>query len=211
VAQTLPPGGRLPDEPAKQFAAFCIYRDLGPGRSIALAVRRAKQRDAAGTLRRWEEWSSRFGWVERAAAYDAHLDAQDREMRAKLLAELQGRRFKFEIWNQRRIERRIARMEKLIDRCETAPPTDTVKRERKKVGRRVVVTEIEEKGLKLSGYASVVKQANETAKQAVLGVRPPENDGAGAGEEDVPHVDGIVWVPDDEEPGDSSKGPGAGA
>ena len=61
--------GRLPDESAKAYEAFCAYRDLGPSRSIPKAgeiVGKGK-----GTL---EPWSSKYNWPERAAAWDAEQD-----------------------------------------------------------------------------------------------------------------------------------------
>lgn len=61
--------GRLPEESAKAYEAFCAYRDLGPSRSIPKAgeiVGKGK-----GTL---EPWSSKYNWPERAAAWDAEQD-----------------------------------------------------------------------------------------------------------------------------------------
>jgi hypothetical protein len=60
------------EESAKAFDAFCAYRDLGPARSIAAAVEESG--GGAGRMRTWEGWSSRYRWVERAAAYDSHID-----------------------------------------------------------------------------------------------------------------------------------------
>lgn len=61
-----------PGETAKAFAAFAIYRDLGPDRSI----RRAKETAGGSSAnhRYWETWSSANRWPARAAAYDAWLD-----------------------------------------------------------------------------------------------------------------------------------------
>lgn len=65
------PWKRLPTETSKQYNAFCIYRDLGPGRSIQKV---ANKRSGSGGLSKLKEWSSKYLWIERAAAYDEHLD-----------------------------------------------------------------------------------------------------------------------------------------
>lgn len=63
---------RLPQESSKQFEAFTLYRDLGPNRSIQkVAQERTEGRPHTSRLK---EWSFKYEWVERATAYDAHLD-----------------------------------------------------------------------------------------------------------------------------------------
>ena len=59
-------------EGEEAFAGFALYRDLGPlRRSITLVARELdKSRVLVG------RWSSRWSWVERAGAWDQHLDAQ---------------------------------------------------------------------------------------------------------------------------------------
>lgn len=54
-----------PDEPAKAYAAFAAYREMGPGRSLE----RVSQDDTRA-LPNLKRWSARFGWVERARAFD---------------------------------------------------------------------------------------------------------------------------------------------
>lgn len=52
------------------FAAFAEYRDLGSERSLnQVRIKLGKSQDLM------ERWSSRWSWVERAKAYDAHIDA----------------------------------------------------------------------------------------------------------------------------------------
>jgi hypothetical protein len=72
------PWERLKGESSKAYAAFCLYRDMGKERSIA----KAAQKDGGGTARgrRYEKWSSRWRWLQRAQGYDDNLD---RELRAK--------------------------------------------------------------------------------------------------------------------------------
>lgn len=63
------PWAPQPDETALAYASFCVYRDLGPKRTVAQAGRECG-RDAS-TLR---DLSARHSWVERAFAYDTWLD-----------------------------------------------------------------------------------------------------------------------------------------
>jgi hypothetical protein len=67
---------RVAGEGAAAFAAFCVFRDFGAGRSIVKAVASAvsDERARAKRYRVWRNWASRFQWSKRAADYDAHLD-----------------------------------------------------------------------------------------------------------------------------------------
>ncbi|TAM68311.1 MAG: hypothetical protein EPN50_05040 [Chloroflexota bacterium] len=71
-----------PGESSPAFAAFVMYRDLGPGRSIT------KTAEALGRNRTLiGDWSSRWRWQERIAAWDGELsrrtlDAEADERRA---------------------------------------------------------------------------------------------------------------------------------
>lgn len=76
---------RQPAEPARAYHAFCHYRDAGSTRSLDRAWRehhsQCLNQVQPATRRRpmsWGDWSARWGWVERAGAYDAHLDRQRR-------------------------------------------------------------------------------------------------------------------------------------
>jgi hypothetical protein len=66
-------------ESASAYAHFCYFRDLGPSRSRDAAFRAflADQgREVAGTEQapgRWTRECSRWGWVERAGTWDAHV------------------------------------------------------------------------------------------------------------------------------------------
>src|SRR5260370_5769850 len=75
------PWEQLPGESAKAYAAFCLYRDLGPRRSLDEASRSyhrgrassadgdtpSRRRRASGTMRRWAD---RWNWPARARAWD---------------------------------------------------------------------------------------------------------------------------------------------
>lgn len=75
------PWEQQPGETAKAYQAFCVYRDLGAGRSLSIAYEstgkgRSKTGERSGKTeapRLWERWSSKYKWVERSQAYDAHI------------------------------------------------------------------------------------------------------------------------------------------
>lgn len=66
-------------EPSNAYAAFVAYHALGAERSLTKVRRLIGEGSVAGlsskSLRWIEQWSSRWEWVERARAWDAHLEA----------------------------------------------------------------------------------------------------------------------------------------
>jgi hypothetical protein len=78
---------RQPGESTKAWAAFCTYRDLGKSRGIrgaAAAIGKAP--------RQLDTWSSKFGWVKRAAAFDSHHDRRRLESALDADCELHSRK-----------------------------------------------------------------------------------------------------------------------
>lgn len=78
------PWERQQSETSKAYEAFCIYRDLGPSRSIAKVGERLGKNTV--TL---ERWSSRNDWVKRSTAWD---EEQDRIAREAQLGEIKKMR-----------------------------------------------------------------------------------------------------------------------
>lgn len=70
------PWDRMDSETSMAFHGFTHYRDLGTERSIARAMQDHRDNCPEGKAREatWEEWSSRFEWVDRSVAWDRHLD-----------------------------------------------------------------------------------------------------------------------------------------
>ncbi len=88
----------LPGERPKAFAAFELYRQLGPGRSVEEAWRRYRVGAAAPSSRSrtpsrampyFSEWAVKYRWQERARAWDAEQAEIERDQR--LDRELQAR------------------------------------------------------------------------------------------------------------------------
>lgn len=90
---------RVPGESARNFAAFCEFRDLPPGErtaekaALAYNQKNKPRRNASqkpGTipnLTTFREWSARFRWIERASAYDEFLDKQKQAERVASLTD----------------------------------------------------------------------------------------------------------------------------
>lgn len=62
-----------PKESSKAFAAFEVYRDLGPSRSLREAARIFYGEDKEHHLSQLKKWSRKFDWVERARSFDDWL------------------------------------------------------------------------------------------------------------------------------------------
>jgi hypothetical protein len=67
------PWDRQPNESAKAFEAFAIYRDMSCQRSLASAAWKLHK---SRTL--LERWAAAHGWVQRVAAWDAYNDRESR-------------------------------------------------------------------------------------------------------------------------------------
>lgn len=83
---------RIDYERDKAFALFCIYRDLGPTRSIEKVSVKFLEDDGENiTSRQLERYSSKFKWVERASAYDDYLDQIQIEKNLEAIEEMNKR------------------------------------------------------------------------------------------------------------------------
>lgn len=75
---------RQPEETPRAFEAFVVYRDLGANRS-----HRKTAQELGKNCTTISEWSAKYDWVKRAAAWDAE---QDRIARNEMLAEMASTR-----------------------------------------------------------------------------------------------------------------------
>ena len=90
------PWDRQPGESAKAFAAFAVYRDVGPTRSLAKVGRYLIETTVRrGTLKSVTEemarWSSRYGWVGRVEAFEIHQDRVRLAERERMQREMEER------------------------------------------------------------------------------------------------------------------------
>jgi len=88
---------RLTGESSKAYAHFCLYRDMGQGRSLRKLAADAK---TTSKLRQLQHWSSRWKWVERCEKYDDFLEHQDRLRRERERREMNERQAKIGVLGQ---------------------------------------------------------------------------------------------------------------
>lgn len=89
----------LDDETDTAYAAFCVYRDEGPRRSLRQAARDyyrlqdlpERHGPDGGKLGQVTAWSGRNDWRSRAASYDHHLDRMRRIEHADEVKEMARR------------------------------------------------------------------------------------------------------------------------
>ena len=69
LPRTMAPWDHRPDETPRAYAAFAVYRDLGPGRSLNAAYRSQghARRSRSAT---WQGWFRTYEWAARAEAFD---------------------------------------------------------------------------------------------------------------------------------------------
>lgn len=99
------PWERQPGETARAFEAFVVYRDMGASRSLKKAGQNLNK--AITTL---AEWSSKYDWVKRVAAWDAE---QDRIARNEMIAEMTATRKKQRKQAQRMQEKGMELLESI--------------------------------------------------------------------------------------------------
>jgi hypothetical protein len=123
---------QLPGESSKAYAAFCIYRDQGPRRSLDEASRvyhskptqaannapSGRKREASGQVRRWAE---RWHWGARARAWDQELDRVKRSKQVEAAEEMAERHAKEALMLQNKAVERLRQL-----RPEELKPRDTL-------------------------------------------------------------------------------------
>ena len=71
VGEIKKPWERLEDETDTAYHRFSLYLKMGPERSISKVAEGLQK--GSGYEKHLRRWSSKYSWVERAAAYDEHL------------------------------------------------------------------------------------------------------------------------------------------
>jgi len=78
------PWDRLEDETPRAYAAFCVFRDLGPDRKVCEAVRIHYSGKRCRSI--VDQWAKAYGWDERVRAYDQHQQRAREEAAAAAAA-----------------------------------------------------------------------------------------------------------------------------
>jgi hypothetical protein len=166
----------LSGETDAAFAAYLLYRGLDPGRrsidaAYALwAQQRGVDRTGRRASSRFFVWSRDFEWVARVKEFDAANAATLAEATLDQRKALDAQRHAFELRNQKELESRVERIDRLLDKLEEAPPTDvTIQTTEAGVVRVQSV-----KGLDAAKYAALLKARLEAARHAVEGPRKTE-------------------------------------
>ena len=183
---------RLPQESPRAYRAFCIYRDLGPDRSLDQAWKRfcaasdpTKNRGSARRPGHWAAWSQKYQWVERAEGYDDVIEEENRSAAAERRRKLHEARSKFQSEEQQRIENQVRNADAVLDKMGTAPLNEVI--QITKDGNKTTTTKI--KAPNVRDMAALLKARNQTASQAIRGVF----DITGLEQEQKPTR--IVWTP----------------
>ncbi|TAL08417.1 MAG: hypothetical protein EPO02_13110 [Nitrospirae bacterium] len=181
LSQTPLAWGRLPGESSQAFAAFVIYRDLGPHRSLDKAYK-VRKPDAAKFSGIWSDWQAEHRWLERAQAYDDHCDAEKRKVRERRLRELEERRIDFEIRGQELLEKWVDDLDGELRASLTEGYTETEEKlERDQTGEMVPTKRTTKvKFPALGAFARALKERNETFRIAVEGPRTKDKPAAAA-------------------------------
>lgn len=85
------PWERQTGESSKAYRAFCIYRDLGPKRSLRRTAGVYYNEKPGVNLGRIKLWSSKYHWVARCEAWDDYQDELARERQTQEIQEMRER------------------------------------------------------------------------------------------------------------------------
>ena len=85
------PWERHKGESSKAYHAFCIYRDLGPKRSLKRAAEVYYNTKSRVNLGQIKLWSSKYLWVARCEAWDDYQDELARERQTQEIQEMRER------------------------------------------------------------------------------------------------------------------------
>jgi hypothetical protein len=181
---------REPGESARARAAFCIYRDLGPERSVAAAwnahqVTNGLKRSPIDGVKhgvkhksktpgRWNLWSSKYRWVERASAHDRRIDEAKCAALREEDIQFEKNRAAFRNEDQQQKIIHVREMNDMLHKRATAPYTDVTQEKEVTEDGKKIVNRVHVKGVKGSGYDAVMKQRNATAQLILDGGRDNE-------------------------------------
>jgi hypothetical protein len=86
------PWDRLPNERSKAYYLFCMYRDLGPTRTLERLARvEDSDLNRVATRANLKVYSRKYQWVSRARAYDDYLAEKERVDNEQLILEMNRR------------------------------------------------------------------------------------------------------------------------
>jgi hypothetical protein len=153
---------RLPGESTVAHAAFTVYRDLGPGRSLRKVARMlGKSRQLL------DRWSVQWDWVQRASAWDEQRDEVNR--RANLLAceQMSQRHAALALLCQEKVVERLASMTQddiaamsIRDVCALLHLAEEIERRARGVGNLGSTMTVHSRSRRQDGYSEGDTEAN---------------------------------------------------
>ena len=167
----LDPWEKQEHETSKAYAAFCAYRDLGPGRSLSKTIP-ILYKDLGSTKpsskqRRLSEWSVKYGWVARVEAYDVYLESKERhenELEIKKMA-------------KRHAQVSLLTMKKAVDRIKLIGEKNVEELTPKEALEYLkVAAELERKS---RGAPDIIAEVTETKTVQIIDNIPSEKENAG--------------------------------
>ncbi len=196
-------------EKSHQHAAFLIYLNLGPNRTLAQAYRqwRAERQsqpnliEASSPSAAWKRWFKCHKWEQRAAAWDdwkrCEQDRAEREVEEQLWEKkVERRRALDEIKFQR-----IMSMNAQIDEILRSPTGLTRSRQTSEVEGKQVMVEVDR-----PRQFEVLSEKLDTLEDRYFDRAGSAQEGQNAaeGEQGVPVIGEFRWVPDPEMAGENS-------
>jgi hypothetical protein len=111
---------QFPAESAKAFSAFCVYRDMGPNRSLAKTAHTMNR--PPGYKQTLWEWSTKYEWRSRCLDYDRHIEKVAQSEKENAIREMADRHARDAVKIQQMV------MEALeTTSLEAAPPRDLIR------------------------------------------------------------------------------------
>jgi hypothetical protein len=181
-------------ESSRAYRAFCFYCDLGPDRSLDRAWQQfcGSETNRSGTQSKrrpgyWAAWCTKYDWVTRTEAYDDAIEEEKLAAGERRRRELQERRSRFEEREQSHIEGILEKTDTMLRKMTEAPVTDVTQTKTETIDGVVTRTKTRVVAIKGRDVAVLLKERNQTSRQATLGVRKEEVSSP-------PKPSRIVWV-----------------
>lgn len=117
---TIQPWEQQPSEPVRLYRLFCLFRDLGPSRSVLAAylrVRKSPRTERTDCVPgAWRRWVVQWHWRERADAWDLFIQHQKDEAELRSIEELDAELSTWRIERARGLMQRERITRQRIDR-----------------------------------------------------------------------------------------------
>ena len=117
----------------------------------------------------WTTWSSQWQWAERAADFDAQVEAQKRQAHLEGIQVLERKRLKVELSAQERFEEQVSDLEAKLDEMDKLPITGYTVWKREVDGKHVNASKTRVQSINLFGYVRLLRATDEAARFAIVG------------------------------------------